>query len=249
MNTATPAKQVTRTVNVFDYNDLTDKAKEAAYYAWVDREPYGWHDENRKVLAHINETVGVAVHDWSYSTNDYHYHLADADGSTFYNYNRECDYYQGYAEVTGLKATKLAMDMYYRLTSTSRVYVQHQGKRLWYSGFKPAQWVKGKPTKEVLKWKRSKLEESNTCFTGYIASDVFATALWDSIRGAGVDKHNTLEQFITDAFDELFRNFEDDFAASTSQKYFSEYVAPEYYYLANGQEFGDRDEVDAESNA
>lgn len=28
MNTATPAKQVTRTVNVFDYNDLTDKAKD-----------------------------------------------------------------------------------------------------------------------------------------------------------------------------------------------------------------------------
>lgn len=236
---------ITVGVSIYPYTLLSEGAKERAYQNWSGRENYPWHEENRKVITAL-EDEGVLLDDWHYSDHDHYYKLREANESTYYNRNiNRYDEMREYSEVTGLRATKIAMTLYYRLTSTDRAYVQKQGKRLWYRGFKPAQWVAGKPTTETLKWRRSKLEESNPCFTGYIASDVFAGALWDSIRARGVCKHNTLEDFITDALDELFKYFEEDLDGSTSQEYFAEHVAPDYYYYEDGREYDDRESVES----
>ena len=234
MTTATPKKV---TVEVFEYSQLSETAKERAYSDWSQHDNYGWYGENRKVIQAL-EDEGVKLRDWNYSTHDHYYKLREANSDTYYNRNiNRYEDMREYGEVSGLRATKLAMTLYYRLTSTDRCYVQQQGKRLWYRGFKPAQWVNGKPTAEVLKWRRSKLEESNPCFTGYIASDVFASALWKAIRQAGIAKHNTLLDILTEALDELFEYFEEDLDSSTSEDYFKEEVAPEYYYYSNGQTY------------
>lgn len=223
-------------VNVYEYDQLSDSAKQTAYENWSGRDHYGWYDENRKVLDFIKETVGVEVYDWSYSTYDHHYRLEEASSTTYYNYNRDYDNHQDYGEITGLRAAKLAMDMYYRLTAQTVAYVQKQGLRHWHSNFRPVDWNGSLETSPALKWRRSRLERTETCFTGYIASDVFSTALWESIRKGAASESLSLKDYIEDAFDELFKHFEEDFEASTSQEYFAAEEAQEYYYLEDGQE-------------
>lgn len=223
-------------VDVYEYDQLSDRAKQRAYDDWSERDHYGWHDENRKVLDHIKETAGVAVHDWEYSTYTHHYHLDAADSVTYYNYSRDYDNHQDYSDITGLRAVKLAMELYYLLTETTVAYVQKQGKRTWYRDFAPRDWKGSLENSPLLKWRRSRLAGRDTCFTGYIASDVFSTALWDSIKKGAASDSLSLKDYIEDAFDELFKHFEEDFEASTSQEYFAAEEAQEYYYLEDGQE-------------
>lgn len=224
-------------VSVYEYAQLSAKAKERAYSRWAESDNYGWHGENQDVIEAIARNAGVKIKHWEYDTYNHSYKLASANDDTYFNYYREYGYREDYDDIKGLRAVKLAMRLYYRLTDASYAYVQEQGKREWYHGFKPVSWNRTTEEAKPLKWRRSKLGGRETCFTGYIASDVFSTALWDSIKACGTCKYTSLEDHITEAFDKLFKFFEEDYEASTSEEYFTAEVAPQYYYLEDGSVF------------
>lgn len=58
-------------VTVYRFDELSDKAKERAYYDWLRSDPYPWAGDNAAVLKEFEKTFPVRVTHWEYES--YHY--------------------------------------------------------------------------------------------------------------------------------------------------------------------------------
>ena len=62
----------TKTITIYKFEELDQKAKNRAYERWLENDPYGWADEDRKTLKAFCEVFPVKVTDWSYDACSYH---------------------------------------------------------------------------------------------------------------------------------------------------------------------------------
>lgn len=220
------------TVKVFEYQELSPEAKQAVYNRWLEHADYGWTDENIKVLNTIAEDTNVHVSNWEYGNGSYHYHLQDPTELTFFNYSRdEYDHMvYDYEDIKGLKAAKIAMDMVYKLTAKRKIFRGRTHPQIGAG----STWWEYRP-KDGQKFKTSRLEYAERCFTGFYASQTFADALWDSVRSRGACKFVSLKDHLEAAFSALFHDFDDDYDASFTQEYFEESSATEdQFYTEDG---------------
>lgn len=63
----------TKTITVYKFEELSDKAKDRAYTRWLDGDPYGWHAENRQTMEAFENLFPIWVR-WEYDTCNYSTH-------------------------------------------------------------------------------------------------------------------------------------------------------------------------------
>lgn len=60
-------------VKVFRFEELSDKAKDKAYYQWLNDWQFGWSGEYKKTLEEFCDRFPVKVRDWEISTHSHSY--------------------------------------------------------------------------------------------------------------------------------------------------------------------------------
>lgn len=238
-------------VKAFSYHDLSEEAKRTAFEEWLYSagSDYYWDCENREVLKRIKESIGEVLKDWSYDSVSHHYRLDEQDLQKITHAEGLWNSEANIEEYQGIRATKVAMRIYYDLTKKTKGYAiigdddssRLMGKRIsTYSEY----------VSNYQKKRYSKLETSESCFTGYCASDTFARALWKSITEYGAESEGfTVRDHLEAAFDALFDDFVADYAHYISQEYFDENVALEYEYNEDGSLFSVSEYEEAEDAA
>ncbi len=63
----------TRTIQVYKVTELSEKAKDHAFYRWLEYDSYSWQDENRDTLDSFCKLFPVKVAHWEY--DDLHYSI------------------------------------------------------------------------------------------------------------------------------------------------------------------------------
>lgn len=69
-------RTVTRTYELFTFNELSDPAKEEAYRNWLCTFNYAWDKENRDTLKSFCDIFKVKCNEWQYDRWNYHYRFS-----------------------------------------------------------------------------------------------------------------------------------------------------------------------------
>ena len=75
-------RQETITLDVYSFNELSDKAKEKARDDYRMHSDYPWHDENRNSIETFCKYFGVKLTDWSVGADIYNFRT-DAENNNF----------------------------------------------------------------------------------------------------------------------------------------------------------------------
>lgn len=99
-------------IKVFNFNELSETAKQHAYDKWSEaQEQYGYECHELEPFLALLEQAGVTVKNWHYSAHQNGFELENETINSDYNYI-------SVNEVTGIRASKMALDLYYGLTTT-----------------------------------------------------------------------------------------------------------------------------------
>lgn len=70
----------TKTINVFEYNELSDEAKENAYSNWLKHADFGWNEEYRNSLKHFDKSFTcIKLTSWSVDDSNYNFKLYETN--------------------------------------------------------------------------------------------------------------------------------------------------------------------------
>lgn len=212
---------------VFNYNELSENAKEVAFENWQEQRQsmgYSWSDEVTKIVDHIENRTPIRINQLNYDTVTYNYFLDVSDCDSI-----DHDKYH----LTGLRAAKIALAMYYDITE-ERLYFIKGTKS--YTGQKEFRYLSKDYLSLSKRHRLSAFYGHNQCFTGYCESETFAKGLHESIRNNTSKDYTVLDHFKA-AFDRLFTSVVCDCEALQSKEYFVEVDASEYEYLESGEQY------------
>lgn len=210
-------------MKVFNYDELSDEAKETAFERWLESKQdygYSWSDEISKILKHIEEHTTVRIEDLRYDTCNYSYYLNVAG-----YHGKDDDKYH----VTGLRAAKIVLAMYYNMTQKNQAYTRRSG----YKGEVVFGYYDVEYLKQTEKSRRSPFYKHNDCFTGYCESETFARALYLSVKENTSEDFKVLDHFKV-AFDKMFSSVVSDWDAIQSEDYFIENDSDQAEYTEDG---------------
>ncbi|MBO6225834.1 MAG: hypothetical protein J6N72_10390 [Psychrobacter sp.] len=211
-------------MTVFDYNELSDEAKETAFENWLEQKQrfgYSWEDEVSKILKHIEKNTPIRVEDLQYNTCNFSYYL----NVTGYH-GKDDDKYH----VTGLRAAKIVLAMYYEITHKTQFYVRNRDhKQNAVFGYTDEEYLGHEEKK-----RRSAFHKYSQCFTGYCDSETFSSALYASVKENTNNDFTVLDHFKI-AFDALFSSVVSDYEGTLSEAYFIENEAEEVEYTEDGE--------------
>jgi len=222
------------TLQVFSFDDLSENAKQKAYEEWrsaTNDISYDWTRENREILDFISEEAGINVRDWQYDTCNYHYSLDDIELERITHPEGVHEYKANMDELTGIRAAKIALNLYYQLTEERVVYGFGMGDK------KNKVKTFLRYSHSLAKNRLSAFKSVEQCFTGYCLSETFSQALWDSVANNGHNDNYSFKDHLKAAFDKLFHAFSEDMAYSESYDYFTDSECYNYDYLADGSMF------------
>lgn len=100
------------TVKVFQFNELSQEAQERAYNDWRENQNnFGYECSELRPFLDLIEQAGVTVKNWYYGLYEHGFDIENETINTDYDY-------VSMNEITGMRAAKMALDLYYRLTTT-----------------------------------------------------------------------------------------------------------------------------------
>lgn len=99
---------VTKTFNVYDFNELSDRAKDTAYYQWVSSADYDGNC-NIDTLKEFERLFNVKAYDWQYN-------------ECMYNYRFRTSYDNGIDELSGERLYKFIINNYYKYLFKPKTY-------------------------------------------------------------------------------------------------------------------------------
>ena len=215
-------------VKVYDFEELSDSAKEKAFEDWLairQGQQYSWADEITKIVKAVEESSQIRVEDLSYDTQSYNYRLG------FKSYHGMDD---DKVHMTGLRASKAVMAIYYDLTHQNQFYRKsktHEGKFVF-------EYYPEKYRNKDCIGRKSVFYKTEDCFTGYCESETFTSALIGSVKENTKNDFTIMDHFEV-AFDKLFASVVSDCESLESEAYFLEVDANQYEYHEDGEVFED----------
>lgn len=215
---------------ILEFDELDNDAKQTAYDKWLDmksHDQYAWRDEVENAITHIEASTQIKLTDMMYNKDDYRYSLSLKNA-----FNETPDT----AKLTGFRAAKETLSMYYQITEYHAYYGRSASK--W--GGKEFQYYHQKHLSLTAKSRYSAFTKIENCFTGHYDSEVFAVALLESIKLNTKYDYTILDHFKY-AFDAFFTSVVGEYSASESYEGFVEHEADQYEYSVDGDELFHRD--------
>jgi hypothetical protein len=106
-------KMKTVSINVYSYPELSEKAKQKAYYRWLETEPEDWIIYDFRETLEILEDCGVKLTKWQFDESNYWFIL-----DTSSDLAPEIEI----TELKGLTALKKAMHLYAEIAIGPRIF-------------------------------------------------------------------------------------------------------------------------------
>lgn len=108
-------RTVIREYEVFQFHELSDKAKDNAYSEWMQHFEYVWSTENRATMNRFEEVFNITVTNWNYD-------------SCTYNYRFTSHYSEEEEELNGTRLLKYLVNHYWEILFPAKTY--------WAKGYK-----------------------------------------------------------------------------------------------------------------
>ena len=221
---------------VYNYNELSDKAKEVAYQEWYDRQcniGYVWGDEFVSAINEFAKLFNLKIKDYSLSAYSYSY----------IDFEIKDNYYCNVEDIENLSGIRLYKYIYNILVNEwvkpdSKFYVNKNGKHIKYIN----------DCSQKVYEKNGKVRYSNifpedgrelyySCpLTGSFADDFYYSVIVDFM------KHPydiTFKELLEDAFKALVKDYQADEENFFSREYFEETDATDTIYYETGKEYGE----------
>lgn len=106
-------RTITRTFNVFQVTELSDKAFNKSYNKWLERYDYPWDKENRRTLDVFEDWFDVYVCEWEYDSSNYSYRF-------------QIDFNE-VEELSGMRLYKYLMKICWNYLFEKKVYYSRHG--------------------------------------------------------------------------------------------------------------------------
>lgn len=202
---------ITKEETLYEYNELTEDAKEKAYNSWWESESsdFAWMGEIRDVIEDFKETFKdyIDKFDWEFDTCNYWCRL-----TTNYvpgDHNLGWGSYSYENEITGVRLATWLYNNYDWYIYQYKTYYKNKNSR------------KSKITREI------------ACPTGYYLGEVVTRELESFIKNPSPGW--TLEDVLQDVFKELIKSAQEDYESSLSKEIFEEWAKDnEYLFNENG---------------
>lgn len=110
-------KKVTVNYEVYSIDELSESARERAYYEWLSGEDYPWGIDNSATLEEFEKIFPIKVYNWEYGYRKY------------INFDMTCD--GDIAELSGIRLLKYIYNNYYNFLFKRReVYYKNNKKKV-----------------------------------------------------------------------------------------------------------------------
>jgi hypothetical protein len=196
-------------VKVYTVDELSESAKEKAYYKWHENHEYFWASDNEKTLKAFEEVFPVSVTSWEYDTCTYHVRFEFED-DLLLGYESEIDM----AELSGLRLAKYLYNNYEHTLFKGKFYFKNGKSR------------------------HSKLlfEKNNCNLTGYYMDCEIMQPIYDFLKNPC--EHTTFTDLMKECLDNWGAMCVKDFDCSLSMEAFIESSeANDYEFYEDGRLF------------
>lgn len=183
------------TITVYNIDELSEKAREKAYYDWLDQTDYHFAEDNRKTLKAFEQIFPVKVTNWQYDAYSYHF-----------NFDFTCD--EIIENLSGIRLLKYLYNNYYDDLFKGKYYSTP---------------IKYKNSKPSYKYRHSKVLKDNSCvLTGYYLDDIILKPIYSFMKKP--DNNTTFYELMRSCLNEWGKACSEDVAYCTSIEYFMEYA-------------------------
>lgn len=216
-------------ISLFNYDELSQDAKDVAFDNWqsdASQMPYAFGDEVRSIIAFIKENSSIGLVNWKYDNCGYDYDI-EVDVA-------HADYSQEYLGLTGFRAAKAALAIYYDLVLNKQVFGATFSQSQEESG--KFEYTEVKYKKLMKKYRHSVFLKANLSMTGYCSGELFTSRLLRSVKDNTSDSFS-LKDHLQVAFNAFFDDILNDMDYLESREYFEENNAYEYEYEEDGSVF------------
>lgn len=211
---------------VFEYQELTEKAKEKAFTDWSQNREFYEFGDHLKVLEEFANLFDITIK--GYSIDPYSY--------SYIKYTLDTD--EQATDLTGLRLRTWLINNYYDCLYSGKYYTSLKNlnveKRIPFY-FKKTKLFNG----DYLYSLRSTIFKERSCLTGYYTGYDILEPLFDFIENYDNKKYANTD--IEDLFNDCIENFKseviNDMEWSTSLEYFEENEAYEQEYFEDGEIF------------
>lgn len=185
-------KKITVDYEVYSIDELSENAREKAYYSWLRDFDYPWADDNRATLDKFENIFPIKVKNWEYGYRKY------------INFEMTCD--DEIAELSGIRLLKYIYNNYYDFLYKGRYYsIRHCDENGKYS----------------FKYKYSKVIKDNSCpLTGYYMDDEILEPIYKFLKNPSPSI--TFENLMYKCLDNWLYACDKDYEYCTSMEYFIE---------------------------
>lgn len=199
----------TKTIQIYTFDELSDKAKDKAYYKWLESIDYYWHDENVNSLQAFCKVIGISDRhiDYEYGHRDY--------------INVRYDFDDNIMALRGHRLSKFLWNNYAHDFLKGKYY-STQGK-----------YIDGK---YCYKSRYSKIQKTwQDCpLTGYCVDYNILQPFFDFIDKPLKDWDIT--DVLNDCFESWLKTCSKDYEHCTSMEYFANEASEnDYEFLENGE--------------
>lgn len=192
-------RTIHRSYDVFSISELSQHAKEKAYYHWCESQPYSWEDENSKTLKEFENIFPVNVRNWEYG------------GYCYPHISFEFTENDDIENLHGLRLRTYIINNYGRNLFEGKYF------SLWSKKDKNPK----NPAIGKLKIRRSKVLFDTSCvLTGYCIDDDILEPIYKFLQKPS--DNVTFYELMDDCLNSWVTACNNDFEASTSIEYFEE---------------------------
>jgi hypothetical protein len=201
-------KQIT--IDTFEITELSEKAKEKAYYKWLEGREYFWGDDNKASLEKFAEIFPVKIRNWSYG---------DRGAGVDYSFTER-------DEIEELSGWRLATYLWnnYRDTIYQRKYLQsfRRDNRIFHPMVRQKV-EKDRETGKEYYWTKVtsnwRVDTYNCPLTGYFIDNSLLDPIWKFMDNPD---NRSFKDLLDDCFGEWVKDCEEDYEFSTSMERFVE---------------------------
>ena len=226
---------------VYEYNELSEKAKETAYESWRDAQyngwGYPWGDEFKKSMEEFAKTFNLKLTDWQFSDCSPSYIDFEVEVGKYWEYNEDVE------NLSGIRLYKYIYNLLKNewVEPNSKFHVYKNGKHMKFidSGSQKVYEKNGKVRYSNIFREDNEEEYYSLPFTGSFADDYYRDIIIKFMKRP--DTQTTYRDLMERAFNKLIRYYLDDEEYFYSEDNFKETDAQEKLYYEDGSEYGEYD--------
>lgn len=207
-------------VKVFKFEELSEKAKDKAYYQWLNDWEFSWSSDYQKTLKEFCDRFPVKVRDWEVSTHSHSYATIEVT----------CE--DGLAEIKGARLMAHLYNNHFRDLFKGKYF------SLWSKKDQNPHWTPGGHAPwGKLKSRRSKVmfEERSGVLTDFCADESILHPIYEFLKKP---TSTTYAELLKDCVDEWVEDYQNDMEASSTMEAFKEDCETnEYEFTEDGERF------------